>query len=104
MNTKKIGLNSMTQWFGTKVPHNSLVCAMAARNFYNVGDILQIGRFFSSGDNFVSDSGDCLFVGRTDFHPKKRETGMHITVCICTPYNCRFQMEIKERWGQTRVF
>ena len=27
-----------------------------------------------------------------------------MTVCICAPYNCRFQMEIKERWGQTRLF
>ena len=35
---------------------------------YNIGDILHIGRISSSGDNFVSDSGDCLFIGRTDFY------------------------------------
>ena len=70
---------------------------------YNIRDILQIGRFSSSGDNFVSDSGDCLFIGRTDFQ-RKKETVMRITVCICAPYNCRFQMEMKKRWGQTRVF
>ena len=38
---------------------------------YDIGDILQIGRFSSSGDNFVSDSGDCLFIGRADFNQKK---------------------------------
>ena len=44
---------------------------------YNIGYILQIGRSSSSGDNFVSDSGDCLFIGRTDFHPKKRNSDAH---------------------------
>ena len=38
---------------------------------YNIGNNLQIGRFSSSGDNFVSDPGDFLFIGRTDFYPKK---------------------------------
>ena len=48
----------------------------------NIGDILQIGRFFSSGDNFVSDSGDCLFIGRTDFHPKKRNGDAHYSLYL----------------------
>ena len=48
---------------------------------YNIGDFLQIGRFSSSGDNFVSDSGDCLFIGRTDFHPKKRN-GAHYSLYL----------------------
>ena len=47
---------------------------------YNIGDILQIGRFSSSGDNFVSDSGDCLLIGRTDFHPKKRNSDAHYSL------------------------
>ena len=37
----------------------------------------KIGRFSSSEDNFVSDSGNCLFIGRTDFHPKKRNSDAH---------------------------
>ena len=72
---------------------------------YNIGDILKIGRFSSSGDNFFSDSGDCLLIWKTDFHPKNNEMVMRITFCICAPYNsCRFQIEMKARRVQTRVF
>ena len=46
----------------------------------------------------VSSLGEQIFIR------KKTETVMRITVCICAPYSCRVQMEIKERWGQTRVF
>ena len=53
------------------VPYTSARMDWQLGIIYNIGDILQIGRFSSSGDNFVSDSGDCLFIGRTDFHPKK---------------------------------
>ena len=49
---------------------------------YNIGDILKIGRFSSSGDNFFSDSGDCLLIWKTDFHPKNNEMVMRITFCI----------------------
>ena len=49
---------------------------------YNIGDILHIGRFSSSGDNFVSDSGDCLFIGRTDFHPKQRNSDAHYSLYL----------------------
>ena len=49
---------------------------------YNIGDILQIGRFSWSGDNFVSDSGDCLFIGGTDFHPKKRNSDAHYSLYL----------------------
>ena len=49
---------------------------------YNIRDILQIGRFSSSGDNFVSDSGECLFIGRTDFHPKKRNSDEHFSLYL----------------------
>ena len=49
---------------------------------YNIGDILQIGRLSKSGDNFVSDSGDCLFIWRTDFHPKKRNGDAHYSLYL----------------------
>ena len=70
---------------------------------YNIGDILQIGRFSLSGDNFVSASGECLFIGRQIFN-QKNETVMRITVCICVPYNCRFQMEIKNEGDKPAFF
>ena len=70
---------------------------------YNIGDILQIGRFSSSGDNFVSDSGDCLFIGRTDFHPKKLNSHAHYSLYLA-PYNCRFQMEIQKEEDKPAFF
>ena len=51
---------------------------------YNIGDNLQIGRISSSGDNFVSDSGNCLFIGRTDFHSKKRNSDAHYSLYLRT--------------------
>ena len=70
---------------------------------YNIGDNLQIGRFSSSGDNFVSDSGDCLFIGRTDFHPKKRNGDAHYSLNL-RALQLSFTDGDKKRWGQTRVF
>ena len=61
-------------------------------------EILQIGsKILSLIQGIVSLSGDQIFI-------RKNEMVMRITVCICASYNCRFQMEIKERWGQARVF
>ena len=63
-----------------KVEYMSLLRQLGI--IYNIGDNLQIGRFSSSGDNFVSDSGDCLLIGRTDFHPKKRNGDAHYSLYL----------------------
>ena len=44
----------------------------------------------------VSSLGGQIFI-------RKNKTVMRITVCICAPYNCRFQMEIKKD-GDKPVF
>ena len=56
---------------------------------YNIGDNLQIGRFSSSGGQ--------IFIW-------ENETVMRITVCICAPYNCRLQMEIKKDGDKPAFF
>ena len=61
---------------------------------YNIGDILQIVRQF------------CLWFRRLSPHRENRFSSEKTkrSVCICAPRSCRFQMEIQESWGQTRVF
>ena len=96
---------------GTKTILNSRVqiCFASGRplcqqgTIYNIGDILQIGRFSSSGDNFVSDSGDCLFVGRTDFQQKKRKSHAHFILHLRI-LQLSISEEDKKRGPQTRVF
>ena len=46
----------------------------------------------------VSSSGGQIFIR------KKNETVIRITVCICAPYNCRFQMEIKKDGDKPAIF
>ena len=65
--------------------------------FSKSGDSLHRETFLSLIQAFVCSSGEQIFI-------RKNEMVMRIIVFICAPYNCRFQMEIIERYGQTRVF